>query len=240
MMLGARTSAWAKSGYTAKDYNYDLALWDAIENAGYGVHNASATSIINLLGGGLDIALFGNYTVNANNIRFDGGYGIADKHDFTGVTGATISVLASYDSTTALNAQGWSYAGSKVGRLSAYYDKTNWFLSATSAYNPPGISSPISTGTITKTDFVWDVPSKIVSLFVDGIFVGNNGSYNFTMSEMVNRFRMMAYGSNSDTNNTTYNGNIYNCAVSTRALTADEIAHNYAIDKVRFGIGGEA
>ena len=30
MMLGARTAAWAKSGYTAKDYVQDglIAMWD--------------------------------------------------------------------------------------------------------------------------------------------------------------------------------------------------------------------
>ena len=56
------------------------------------------------------------------------------------------------------------------------------------------------------------------------------------MSEMANHFRMMAYGSTSDTNNSTYNGNIYNCAVSTRVLTASEIAANYTIDKARFGL----
>ena len=47
MMLGARTAAWAKSGEvpTAKDYVQDglLAIWDGIENAGWGLHDPNAT-----------------------------------------------------------------------------------------------------------------------------------------------------------------------------------------------------
>ena len=52
MMLGARMAAWAKSGYTAKDYVQDglIAMWDGIENAGWGVHNPNATVWKNLVG----------------------------------------------------------------------------------------------------------------------------------------------------------------------------------------------
>lgn len=55
MMLGARTGAWAKSGGgvpTARDYVQDglIAMWDGIENAGWGVHDASATVWKDLVG----------------------------------------------------------------------------------------------------------------------------------------------------------------------------------------------
>ena len=48
MMLGARTAVWAKSGSvvpTARDYVQDglVAMWDGIENAGWGVHYYSDT-----------------------------------------------------------------------------------------------------------------------------------------------------------------------------------------------------
>ena len=64
MMLGARTGAWAKSGGgvpTAKDYVQDglVAMWDGIENAGWGVHDLSATTWVNLAGGSIeDISLY--------------------------------------------------------------------------------------------------------------------------------------------------------------------------------------
>lgn len=237
MLINLRNALMAgKRKPTARDYNYDLALWDAIENAGYGVHDASATTITNLLGGGLDIALSGNYTVNANNIRFNGGYGIADKYNFSGRNGATISVLASYDSATALNAQGWSYAGDTIPRLSAYRENNGWFLSATSPSLPSKITIPLTAGQLIKLDFVWDVENQVTAVFRDGVFAGSDSSYVFSLGSMQNHFRMMAYGNTSDGVFRTYNGNIYNCAVSTRALTAAEITANYAIDKARFGL----
>ena len=52
MMIGARTAAWAKSGPTAKDYVQDglIAMWDGIENAGWGVHDPNATVWKDLVG----------------------------------------------------------------------------------------------------------------------------------------------------------------------------------------------
>ena len=57
MMLGARTAAWAKSGYTAKDYVQDglVAMLDGIENAGFGTNDANATVWVDLSGNGNDL-----------------------------------------------------------------------------------------------------------------------------------------------------------------------------------------
>ena len=58
MMEAVRNGAWAKSGYTAKDYvQYGLiAMWDGIENAGWGVHDANATVWTDLVNGmGIDL-----------------------------------------------------------------------------------------------------------------------------------------------------------------------------------------
>ena len=58
MMEAVRNGAWAKSGYTAKDYVQDglIAMWDGIENAGWGVHDTTIVGWRNLVGNG-DIAL---------------------------------------------------------------------------------------------------------------------------------------------------------------------------------------
>ena len=55
-MLGARTGVWSKDGGgvpTAKDYVQDglIAMWDGIENAGWGVHDPNATVWKDLVGG---------------------------------------------------------------------------------------------------------------------------------------------------------------------------------------------
>lgn len=242
MLIAARESfaaAARKRAPTARDYvqNGLVAMWDGIENAGWGVHDASAASIVNLVGGGLNISLNGSFAVNVDNIRFNGGYGIADKHDFTGATGATISVLASYDSATEFNANGWSLGG-RQPRLAAYQEDGGWRLSApsnASAVTPPKLSLQTIPGAICKLDFVWNLNSQEISLYSNGNFVAKSG-FSFFLGQMSNHFRMMAYGSASDTNYSVSKGNVYNCAVYSRALTAAEIAANYAIDKARFNL----
>ena len=71
MMLGARTAAWEKSGYTAKDYVQDglIAMWDGIENAGWGVHDTNATVWKDLVGGN-DATLFACHSFNYDSVSF--------------------------------------------------------------------------------------------------------------------------------------------------------------------------
>ena len=64
MLVAARAGAWAKSGYTAKDYFDDvpIAAWDGIENSGWCVHDPAATVWKDLSGNGNDLTQTG--TVN--------------------------------------------------------------------------------------------------------------------------------------------------------------------------------
>ena len=57
MMLGARTGAWAKSGYTARDYVQDglIAMWDGEWNAGDGLSD-SQNRCVDLSGNGITLA----------------------------------------------------------------------------------------------------------------------------------------------------------------------------------------
>ena len=45
MIIGARVGAWHSGMPTAKDYVQDglIAMWDGVENAGWGVHDPNAT-----------------------------------------------------------------------------------------------------------------------------------------------------------------------------------------------------
>lgn len=219
---------------TARDYAQDgiIALWDGIENAGWGIHDANATGLKNLVGNDLDISFSGNYSVGANSVTFSGGYGLADRYDFTGKSGATISILASYASTSALNANGWSYAGISR-RISAYYERGNWYLALTAV--PTGIADAISANTIYRHDFVWDSSGARILVYRDGLLVGER-SCSGLLGYPANRFRMMAYGNTSDGNYTTYGGVVYNCMVYARSISAAESASNYAIDKARFNL----
>ena len=104
MMLGARTAAWAKSGGgvpTARDYVQDglIAMWDGIENAGWGVHNQNERSIWVDLVGGHNMVIKGAvpdsvFTENAfhnNNLKF--GTICKDKITY-GATAITVEASA--------------------------------------------------------------------------------------------------------------------------------------------------
>ena len=75
MMLGARTAAWAKSGGgapTARDYVQDglIAMWDGIENAGWGVHDQNATVWKDLIGD-IDIQILNGGRFTDNSLERD-------------------------------------------------------------------------------------------------------------------------------------------------------------------------
>lgn len=229
IMLGPRNGAGWVNPYVTDGL---VAMWDGEWNVGGGVHDAAATTLKNLaVDGMLDISLNGSYTITDNSVRFTGGYGIADKYDFTGKVGATISVLASYNAI-AFNGNGWSYAGASP-RLAAYYDGGGWNLS--SRNNPPKITDSYTTGTVYRYDFVWDVSNQILAVYKNGALVGS-ATDNPYLGNPANHFRMMAYGNSSDANLSTFNGEVFNCMVYMKALSAAEIAANYAIDKARFNL----
>ena len=52
MSIASRQNLWKSTSITAKNYVKSglIALWDGIENAGWGVHNASATTWKDLVG----------------------------------------------------------------------------------------------------------------------------------------------------------------------------------------------
>ena len=71
MLSAARTGAWAKKrGYTARDYVQDglVAMWDGIENAGWGVHDPNATVWTDLVNG-MGINLIEQAMFSENSLR---------------------------------------------------------------------------------------------------------------------------------------------------------------------------
>ena len=53
MSIASRQALWTSSSPTAKNYVQDglVAMWDGIENAGWGVHDATATTWVDLVSG---------------------------------------------------------------------------------------------------------------------------------------------------------------------------------------------
>lgn len=249
-MIAARQIAFgrgAAKGYTAKDYVQDglVAMWDGIENAGWGKHDANATAWKDLVGGSED-NLVGNigtdYEWTADSVvrnKESKGYFISDKTDVlqTAVRRGVFSVeivtskpvasatwqaqIVNICQTADLSKYSSGILGrwrrednGRFGSLSsaAYHDNVGFTLAdrselcTISLAYNGSICSVYSNGIIVRTASI--TPSDTI----DGIHV---------------RLGSISYG---------FRGHYHSLRILSRALTAEEIAHNYEIDKARFGI----
>ena len=224
MMLGARTGAWAKSGVpTARDYVQDglIAMWDGIENAGLGVHDATATVWKDLIGD--------NDLILKNTAHFDENSLVsADRNKLTALCSAklpyaSIEVCAFFDksrNSSALICFGNSVDDNRMFAISQSEIQTyngNHKLVLTTPVDPKCTWAGVHDGNQHYAYVRGALASGIESLnnwsLRDGTF-GLSGSSNYSSWNFV--------------------GEYYSVRIYSRALTAAEIAANYAIDKARF------
>lgn len=84
MIMGARVGVLAKAGPTAKDYVQDdlIAMWDGIENAGWGVHDQKATVWKDLIRG--ELLNIKSSTFLDDKLRISSKDNIPNKGEVTG------------------------------------------------------------------------------------------------------------------------------------------------------------
>ena len=213
--------------YTAKDYvqNGLIAMWDGIENTGWGVHDASATVWKDLMGMA-NITLH-NAQIYSDHIYFPqvNGYGEAAFPQSYGA----IEVVLSKNVRT---------------NNSAYYSN---IICIGTTYSGYGLCAP--RGFLTDTYDVETAPYVSIS---DGelfsatlnksgpstIAIAKNGAMGAD-GELASGSRY-ASGSNSINGSSTSTRNsdlwIRSIRLYSHVLTAEEIAANYAVDKARFNL----
>jgi hypothetical protein len=245
-----------KRAPTARDYIQSglVAMWDGIENAGWGVHDASATVWKDLVG-----------SRNATLRRASNGWG-SDHLKTRALTGGSQSTISAatfsgidfspgitlelvYKITTPQNSNGEALVF--VGGYSRFAISN---ISGGSAGKIFIVSSPDTRISVVMDDPDTDAnlvdlgvvhPVSIVcgqSNSIDGwavfhcgrgqpVYVrgGPLGAQENGTGSLVGRLI-----SNTAPDNAT--GELYCVRLYSRALTADEIAHNYAIDKKRFNL----
>ena len=238
-MLGARAGAWAKIGGvvpTARDYVQDglVAMWDGIENAGLGVHDPNATTWKDLSGNGHDLLLNGTASFGADHAELDKRgffYKITDISPFfakTELTAQVVSTKIGNEDNRGLYSIGenkrllWIWNSFQQG------DKTMTFSKFVYSYNV-GTTYP-NIARDAKTSFTITHANGVANTFV-----------NKTADSTVSVSPLSVSGTDRITigkigNFGNFNGNIYCVRHYSRALTAEEIAHNYAIDKARFNL----
>lgn len=220
-------AARKKGAPTARSYVQDglVALFDGIENAGWGVHDPSATTWVNLAGGPA-MSFNGGLTVGDNYMRTTSGYGEAALASALRSTNLTIEFVAArnfaFGSSNAFYSESMSsseYVYASIlfytsGQI--YYNRKSqqWYVAQSNF--PAGAARHFS-------------------------FSVGGGNALAVMGEKVLKSGAMAAQTQTIYKlRTTYTGGsdklFHSLRRYSRALTAAEIAANYAIDKERFNL----
>lgn len=220
MILGARTGAWAKSGYTAKDYVQDglVFMLDGIENAGWGVHDPNATVWRDLVGN-KDFTLFGSAHFDEMSMRTLNQLGYAYYN----------GTIFGRTNTIELSISGVNYSNYNT-ILTRSDDNFSVFTESFRRWAIKGPSTrPNCTPVYIKPLILtWDSSSSKIS-YADGTGTslegssyngGGNAKWSICGSDLQHQFV----------------GNVYAVRIYNRILNDSELAANYAVDKARFNL----
>ena len=229
---------WASSmsSLTAKDYVQDglVAMWDGEWNAGWGTHDPNATVWKDLVGA-CDLTVngttsWGDKYANMDSATFFGGT-IDPVKVFTG-NGVAVQTLS-------------TKIGSSVNSgIFAIGDNNNRHLWVWESYVQGSggmtFSKFIYNTNVGSTYAVLSVDDKVLLTvsYKDGVantFVGTDSDKSVVIaSNQIVGDQPIYIGRLPGYN--TYGGKIYCVRLYNRALTQSEIAHNYDVDKARFGL----
>lgn len=235
MRLGARTAAWTKSGPTAKDYVQDglVFMQDCIENSGWGVHKSGIqtewTELVSGEKASCDVTFYDDYAlVNSDhNIKYN---------DNTYISQIDRSVALTYESileniTTFNTASRNNIFSSENFSLMCRNSKdptAYWPLRYLLGYgNNAIINIPIDGEyCLIRFSVAASADSSKGTVYREGVH-----KPNYDRSISINPKETKSILENL------FQGMRIRCfRAYSRALTADEIAHNYAIDKARFNL----
>ena len=221
-----------KQGKTARDYVQDglIAMWDGIENAGWGVHDPNATVWTNLIEGNDTLPMRANWSFRDNSVY------IARRNSVnTNIPSACFRTayqaekwhaeMALYAEMTDINSDaGFIIYNQKFGlwmKPTPILTTRNVANQVTLCSSPSGINFGIR---VSSED------SHYVEFFKNGSLFVRQQAWGGTD---VGPLSSIAPTQNPSCG---FDMRIYSWRIYSRALTAEEIAHNYAIDKERFNL----
>jgi hypothetical protein len=225
---------------TAKDYVQDglVAMWDGIENVGYGKHQSNPAKWMDLTGNGYDFTAITGTTLDfgADHYSADGSKYLTatlDKEVLEDIQHIEVVLhmgcldsTAVYETLMCLNSSGF--------RIAAPTTSPEVMNRGFSFY--PGAASSVYSNdhNITTVSYAFNVgqgvrPYDVKQTWMSGSILGTyTSSVGFT-----NPSTGLIPKSYRDKN---FNGEIYRVALYSRELTASEIAANYTVDKKRFNL----
>ena len=243
MLINMRNAMLAGGKLSAKSYVQDglVAMWDGIENAEWGVHDATIIDWPSLIGNyvakrnstaniswGDNCAMFpgqvGSYFNTQTRFGNPQSYTVECVFTVNGFPGAFCSPFSDCEG----GGIGWQYTGYR--NISFYWGK------------PP---SGFYNGNFDGTNRVVPIFGEALSLSATASEISATLSYfkdgapTFQQEYTGTRWNNLTFliGVDAgDTGSASFDGYIHSIRFYSRALPADEIAANYAVDKARFNL----
>ena len=225
MILGARTGAWAKSGGvvpTACDYVQDglVAMWDGIENAGWGVHDGNSNTWIDLIGG-LKFTFTGTIEFGDDNLLIPTTSSRANCSIASIPTINSVEMVAKITSIKNFTCFISLAKNSSYCVLGTRYNDTRLSYQSCAVPNVSSLNKRRSySGTLGNTTQFYSN-----NVLVRGSIAGWSSSYWKDDIVWINMESSWI---------TT--GEVNSIRLYSRDLTEEEIANNYAVDKARFNL----
>lgn len=235
----------AHAATTADYYVQDglVAHWDAIDNAGTGAHDASATTWKNLVDGGIDLTIRDAQWADGNSLY----------NNYAGEwSGAYLAAYSPYDADdTPVDYVTGEFAISNVNSLMSgdeymmvfgYADQANsskgCFLESNRAGFASGVGSIPGVGcdTLGWNTIAWDHDGNSAYLNGSAVSLGGNVSRSVwrDWTEGTVLKDCFVLGCHVGGKNSTFNGKYHAIRLYSRSLTADEAARNALLDRIRF------
>ena len=234
MLIAERNGMLVKGGYTARDYVQDGLVFqlDALENAGYGIRDTSKLEWLDLIGGVLFRKEYGIWSWGEYAL-------IGEKtDDFKSVSPLPLSLSDSYTIEIVITSNPDNPTRKTINPSSGIRINSWGF----------GFFYTFGTACATGSDniLLWGCPWTIAELGAMRSLSMSVGEGNLRVYGDGGRdhkvYTSTQYGSftNSHVNLSPAYGEpnykIHAVRFYSRALTADEIAANYAVDKARFNL----
>ena len=235
MLIAARNSFLMGGGSstpTARDYVQDglIAMWDGIENAGWGVHDASATTWADLVGRSATAPIPSGWSFSDKCLNVES----SDSLTFPTQFYQTYTVEYLFQVVQYVNEclfesvagnAGFRYKLTSGSGLQLYFN--SGYLTVNTATYAETFLAPMSV----SGSVVGQQTQGIVASYKNGSLVGSGTLEAPTATADTPSWSIGRRNTKYGCKQKCYAFRLYN-----RALTSDEIAANYAIDKARFNL----
>ena len=230
-MIAARgTMLGGEKAPTAKSYVQDglIAMWDGIENAGWGTHDASATVWKDLAGNGYDLTVGSKSSFSTNSLDYTEvvAKGAAYRNAvITGVAQMEICCNITSKSASSILVCNGPALNNSVRNIVLASNNTRGVQTSYAKRHEAYLGR---TG-VQCLSATWDI------LYVNGVKVVDTVFNTADWGANMDLFALFARG---DANYWTL-GSIFDVRLYSSALTADEIAANNSVDKKRFNLASQ-